>query len=76
MRTGGEEGVVSQMWTYVWQKNYSCRICDIYSDNLAVSASKIFILPVFNRECMERNVMTPFRIFSSFECFVRYFQTE
>ena len=36
---------------------------------------KIFILLVFNRECMKRNVMTSFRILSSFECFLRYFQT-
>ena len=37
---------------------------------------KIFILLVFNRKCMERNVMTSFRILSLFECFLRYFQTE
>ena len=37
---------------------------------------KIFILLVSNRECMERNVMTSFRILSSFECFLCYFQTE
>ena len=36
---------------------------------------KTFILLVFNRECMERNVMTLFRILSSFDCFLRYFQT-
>ena len=41
-----------------------------------MSVYKIFILLVFNRECMERNVMTSFRILSSFECFLRYFQTE
>ena len=40
-----------------------------------MSAYNIFILLVFNRECMERNVMTSFRILSSFECFLRYFQT-
>ena len=37
---------------------------------------KIFILLVFNRECMKRSVMTSFRIWSSFACFLRYFQTE
>ena len=36
---------------------------------------KIFILLVFTRECMERNVMTSCRILSSFECFLCYFQT-
>ena len=41
-----------------------------------MSVYKIFILLVFNRDCMERNVMTSFRILSSFECFLRYFQTE
>ena len=41
-----------------------------------MSVCEIFILLVFNRECMERNVMTSFRILSSFECFLRYFQTE
>ena len=37
---------------------------------------KNFILLVFNRKCMERNVMTSFRILSLFECFLHYFQTE
>ena len=35
-----------------------------------------FCLYSFNRECMERNVMTSFRILSSFECFLCYFQIE
>ena len=35
MRTGGG-GVVSQMWTSAWKKNYSYHIYEIYSDNLAV----------------------------------------
>ena len=30
------EGVVSQMWTSAWKKNYSYHIYKIYSDNLAV----------------------------------------
>ena len=34
-----------------------------------MSVDKILILLVYNRECMERNVMTSFRILSSFECF-------
>ena len=29
--TGGM-GVVSQMWTSAWKKNYSYHICEIYSD--------------------------------------------
>ena len=41
-----------------------------------MSVYKVFIRLVFNRECMERNVMTSFRILSSFEFFLRYFQTE
>ena len=41
-----------------------------------MSVYKISILLVFNRECMERNVMTLFRILFSYECFLRYFQTE
>ena len=41
-----------------------------------MSVYKIFILLVFNRECMECNLMTSFRILSSLECFLRYFQTE
>ena len=41
-----------------------------------MSAYKIFIPLVFNRECMEGNVMTSFRILSSFEFFLRYFQAE
>ena len=65
------------MWTSAWKKNYSYRICEIYSDNLAVCLYiKFFLLLVVNRECMEHNVMTSFRILSSFECFLRYFQTE
>ena len=40
-----------------------------------MSVYKIFILLVFNREFMERSVMTSFRTLSSFECFLRYFQT-
>ena len=40
-----------------------------------MSVYKIFILLVFNRECMERNAMTSFPILSSFKCFSRYFQT-
>ena len=28
---------------------------------------------MFNKECLERNVMTSFRILSFFECFLRYF---
>ena len=31
-----ERGVVSQMWTYAWKKNYSYHICEICSNNLAV----------------------------------------
>ena len=42
----------------------------------SISVYKIFILLVFSRECMKRNAMTSFRILSSFECFLRYFQTE
>ena len=38
-----------------------------------MSVYKIFILLVFNRECMERNVMTSVRILFSFECFLRFF---
>ena len=76
-KCGQGEEVVSQMWTSAWKKNYSYRICEIYSDNLAVCLYiKFFLLLVFNRECMEHNVMTSFRILSSFECFLRYFQTE
>ena len=41
-----------------------------------MSVYKIFILFVFNREYMERNVMISFRILSSFECFLRYFEAE
>ena len=41
-----------------------------------MSVYKIFILLVSITECMERNVMTSFWILSSFECFLRYFQTE
>ena len=41
-----------------------------------MSVDKIFILLEFNGECIERNVMTSFRLLSSFECFLRYFQTE
>ena len=41
-----------------------------------MSVRKIFILLVSNRECMERNVVTSFRILSSFECFLLYVQTE
>ena len=41
-----------------------------------MSVYKIFILLIFNRECMERNVMTSFRILSSFECFLRCFQKD
>ena len=41
-----------------------------------MSVYKIFILLVSITECMERSVMTSFRILSSFECFLRYFQTE
>ena len=37
---------------------------------------KNFHSALFNRECMERNVMTSFQILSSFEYFLRYFQTE
>ena len=33
-------------------------------------------LLAFNRECMECNVITSFQILSSFQCFLRYFQTE
>ena len=40
-----------------------------------MSVYKIFIL-VFNRECMERNVMTSFRILSLFECFLRCFKQD
>ena len=40
-----------------------------------MSVYNIFILLVFNRECMEHNVMISFRILSSFECFLCYFQT-
>ena len=40
-----------------------------------MSVYKIFILFVFNRECMERNVLTSFQILSSIECFLRYFET-
>ena len=69
------KGVLSQMWTSAWEKNHSYHICEIYSDNLAVYLYKIFILLVFNRECMKRNVTTSFRILSPFECFLRYFQT-
>ena len=29
-------GVVSQMWTSAWIKNYSYHICEIYSDDVAV----------------------------------------
>ena len=75
MRTGGGGRVVSQMWTSAWKKNYSYHICEIYSDNLAVCLYKIFILLLFNKECMERNEMTSFRILSWFECFLRFFQT-
>ena len=41
-----------------------------------MSVYRIFILLVFNRECMERRVMTSFRMLPSLECFLRYFQTE
>ena len=41
-----------------------------------MSVYKVFILLVSITECMERNVMTSFRILSSFECFLHYFQTE
>ena len=41
-----------------------------------MSVYKIFILLVFNRKCMERDVMTSFRILSSIECFLRSFETE
>ena len=40
-----------------------------------MSVYEIFTLLVFNRECMERKVMTSFRLLSSFECFLLYFQT-
>ena len=36
----------------------------------------VYIKFSFNRECMERNVITSFWILSSFDCFLRYFQTE
>ena len=35
-KCGQGEGVVSQMWTSAWKKNYSYHICEIYSDHLAV----------------------------------------
>ena len=38
-----------------------------------MSVYKIFILLLFNRECMGRNVMTSFWILSSFECFFTLF---
>ena len=41
-----------------------------------MSVYKIFILLVFNRECMERNVLTSFRKLSSFKYFLPYFQTK
>ena len=41
-----------------------------------MSVYKIFILLVFKRECMKRNVMTSFRILSLLEYFLRKFQTE
>ena len=44
-----------------------------------MSVSKTFILPVFNGEYMERNVIHHFEYClhsNVFECFVRYFQTE
>ena len=41
-----------------------------------MSVFKIFILLVFNRECMECNVMPSFRILSSLEFFLCYSQTE
>ena len=65
------------MSTSAWKKNYSHHIFEIYLDNLAVCLHiKFCILLVFNRESMERNVMTSFRISSSLDCFLRYFQTE
>ena len=39
-----------------------------------MSVDKIFILLVFNGECIERNVMTSFRSLSSFKCFYVIFQ--
>ena len=41
-----------------------------------MSVDKIFILLVFNGQCIERNIMTSCWLLSSFECFLRYFQTE
>ena len=41
-----------------------------------MSVYNIFILLIFNRECMECNVVISFRILSSFKCFLCYFQTE
>ena len=39
-----------------------------------MSVYKISILLVFSRECMERSLMTSFRILSSFECFYVIFK--
>ena len=77
-KCGQGEGMVSQMWASAWKKYYSYHTCEIYSDNLGGSMSvyKIFILLAFNRECMERNVMTLFRILPSFECFFTLFSNK
>ena len=64
------------MWTSAWKKYNSYHICEIYSGKFgSMSVYKIFILLVLIRECMERNVITSFRILSLFECFLRYLQT-
>ena len=61
------EGLVSQMWTSTW------KFTQIIWQYVCM---KNFHSALFNRECMERNVMTSFQILSSFEYFLRYFQTE
>ena len=67
--------LVAKMWTSAWKKNYSCDICQIYSDNLAVCLYIKFSFCLYLVENVWNNVMTSFRILASFACFLRYFQT-
>ena len=41
-------GVVSQMWTSTWKKNYSYHICEIYSDKWNLFFFQIMILEHFH----------------------------
>ena len=60
-KCGQGEGVVSQMWTSAWKKKVATifvKFTQIIWQYVCIY--KIFILLVFNRECMERNVITSF----------------